>query len=64
MSSDFLTYYLTLPWTLIPGYQGQGESLGTQEFIIDLVGEIIAFCVDCDVYKDYELSLSAKLWNI
>lgn len=42
----------------------QGESYGTQEFFIDLVGEIIAFYVERDLYKDYELFLSAKLWNI
>ncbi len=41
-----------------------GESYGTQEFFIDLVGETIAFYITRDLYKDYELFLSAKLWNI
>lgn len=41
-----------------------GESYGTHEFFVDLVGETIAFCVARDLYKDYDLSLSAKLWNI
>ena len=41
-----------------------GESYGTIEFFIDLVGETIAFYIERDVYKEYELSLSAKLWNI
>lgn len=42
----------------------QGESYGTQEFFIDLVGETIAFYIDRDLYADYDLFLSAKLWNI
>ena len=42
----------------------QGESYGTKEFFIDLVGETIAFYITRDLYKVYDFSLSAKLWNL